>query len=69
MKREVSVTCPYCGKRNQIVANSLCDDAKLVVCDWTTGGCDRIFVAEINVDISTVTKKIEGEDSGEDDEK
>lgn len=56
-----TVICPYCGTKNQIDVNSVYNDAKIVLCDPLEGGCEKIFVADISVQIKITPKKVEGE--------
>lgn len=56
-----TVICPYCGTKNQIDVKSVYNDARIVACDPIEGGCDKIFVADISVQVQITPKKVEGE--------
>ncbi len=62
MKKTIKVICPYCGMSNVIVYENLYNDSQLVVCDSLEGGCDKMFVADIEVSIHSKSRKIEEED-------
>lgn len=62
MNRLVMVRCPYCGKENFIDVQSDVGQMTPVNCDVMEGGCDKWFVAKIEVKIVGKALKIEGED-------
>lgn len=61
MAKTVVATCPYCGTKTKVLVNSLYNDSHLIVCDVLEGGCDRMFVVDIEVSMKTKSRKIEGE--------
>lgn len=57
------ITCPYCGAKTEIEVEELRNISNLVNCDVMEGGCDRIFVADIAVRVTASARKVEGEES------
>lgn len=57
------ITCPYCGTKTEIEVEELRNISNLVNCDVMEGGCDRIFVADIAVNVTASARKVEGEES------
>lgn len=60
--RMIKVNCPYCGTENKVEVTEMYDDAKIVFCNILTGGCDKMFVADISVSINAQTRKVEGQE-------
>lgn len=65
MGRKISVSCPYCGKANYVTHDTLYNDNTLVRCDEMNGGCDKLFVVDVEVKLSAKTMKIFGEEEKE----
>jgi hypothetical protein len=55
----VSVRCPYCDVRNSYVMR---EEIRRIVGCHNSGGCDRQFVLQIELEIHSLTYKIEGEE-------
>lgn len=56
------VKCPYCGFENEVEHDVFYKKSHLVTCDSEEGGCDRNFVADVAVSVTTKARKIEGEE-------
>lgn len=62
MNRTIEVRCPYCGAKSKVSVNSFYNTCEVVICDVMAGGCDRRFVADVQVRITAKVLKIEGEE-------
>lgn len=65
MSRLVFVRCPYCGKGTSVEVKSDVGQMTSVNCDIMEGGCDKWFIAKIEVHISVKALKIEGEEDAD----
>lgn len=61
MNRNVEVSCPYCGHRENVKLTSDYGEILPVLCDVMTGGCDSFYMVRSTVGITTKALKIEGE--------
>ena len=63
--RKIKVNCPYCGTVNEVEVRELHNDVKIIYCDVTEGGCDKMFFADITVQISGKGLKVEGQEEND----
>ena len=61
--KTVEWTCPYCGHKNKTTFPNWHSSGTpaVVSCDVDSGGCDRMAVVTIKMQITTEARKIEGE--------
>lgn len=63
-KKLISVKCPYCGVIQQcIIELELVKPIELLLCEINDGGCDKHFVVETHIEVTTKARRIEGEDT------
>jgi hypothetical protein len=62
--KTVEWECPYCGGKNKTTVPDwyISKTPAVVSCDVDSGGCDRMAVVTIKMQITTEARKIEGEE-------
>jgi hypothetical protein len=57
----VRVNCPYCGLENKVTAEKY-PPWWATCCDGEIGGCEKIFIYKVIVEVRGLTRKIVGEE-------
>jgi len=61
MTIKVEFTCPYCSHVNVWNLEPKFGSREAYYCDSESGGCERLFVGEMNFQVLTLVKTVEGE--------
>ena len=49
------IDCPYCQATNKVAVEQKWSDLQIILCEPDSGGCDKYFVAEIRLNVTSKT--------------